>query len=142
MKVSDILLEVFDSHTVARLTKSTADAFSVSAMIGDRKIVFDAERTSSNIWEIAFSEKIPGRVTTGKTGSGNEFRVFAFVFDCVKELVARYHPELIQFTSDNSDLNRTKLYKAMATKLVIPGYKSSSNSSNKHYELFSIIKDK
>lgn len=119
MKAIEILNEVFDSNVQGRMTKRTATMFQTEADIGGRKIVFSAV-DNGQYWEVQFTEKSSKGTTFSKTGSGNEMQVFSFVLESLKLFGSLYNPEEIQFTSDQSDGNRTSLYKRIFKRM--PGY--------------------
>lgn len=145
MKLSEFsILESFDSQVKGRLVRATNDLYTTDAIIGSRKIVFDGQsykQDDRTIWEIAFTEKSPGKVTTAKTGSGNEMQVFSFVIESINDMVARYHPDEIHFSSHKADENRTKLYKRLITRINLPGYKLAAIDSDSTSDIFRIVKD-
>lgn len=147
MKISEVIDESFDSNVQGKLVRATADLFTTKAEIGGRTIVFNAsvyipnEARVGDRWDIEFTEKTPGNVTYGKTGSGNEMQVFSFVIDSIKELVVRYKPAQIVFGSHKADNNRSSLYKRMVSKIKIPGYHLSDIESDSYTDTFIIVKD-
>lgn len=145
MKASEFTLtESFDSQVNGKLIRATPELFTTQALIGDRTITFNAAMSIQNnktIWEIEFIENALNRGSTyRKTGSGNEMQVFSFVFDSIKELVARYSPDEIEFSSDKSDGNRTKLYTRLANRIKLPGYTLDSVAPGKYDDKFRIVK--
>ena len=149
MRLYDIKIdEAFDSEVKGDVIRATNNLFTTAASIGNRKIVFNAsayERGGENpdtIWEIEFTEKTPGNVTYGKTGSGNEMQVFSFVINSVKELVARYSPAEIEFGSSKADSNRSALYTRLIKRIKIPGYHPAEVASDTYTDVFRIIRDK
>lgn len=149
MKASEFSLsESFDSNVQGKLVRATNDLFTTSAEIGNRTIVFNASQFDEGMdieptsaWEIEFTEKTPGNVTYSKSGSGNEMQVFSFVIESIKELVARYHPDALVFSSHKADGNRSSLYTRMLTRIKLPGYHVDNTESNNYTDLFRIVKD-
>jgi len=142
MKIKEVLSEVFNSNVRATLVKNNANAFIVKAEIGNRIIKFTAAGGSGD-WEIDFVEQSPEKGDTfGKTGSGNELQVFSFVIDCIKEVIAIHQPDRVSFTSDKSDVNRTKLYARIGKKVKIPGYHVEvAPAEYAGYDRISVIRD-
>lgn len=143
MRIADIVSESFDSNVQGKLVRATNDLFTTRATIGNRDIVFNAvsHDEDSNIWEIEFIEKGAHGSTYGKSGMGNEMQVFSFVIESAKELVARYKPYEIQFSSHKADGNRSTLYQRMINKIKIPGYTPASVMSGEHTDIFRIVRD-
>lgn len=147
MKITDIIAESFNTDVKGRVVKAGNNFFSTVADIGDRTILFNAAvfgPTGANQWEIDFLEKTSKGPTYGKSGSGSEMQVFAFVIDSLKELVSKYHPESVVFNSHKADQNRSKLYARMMKRVpaVLPGYIPAPVSSTDSSDTFTIIKDK
>jgi hypothetical protein len=150
MRLYDIKIdEAFDSEVKGNVIRATNDLFTTAATIGNRKIVFNAsayhrgaDENSDTVWEIEFTEKTPGNVTYGKTGSGNEMQVFSFVINSVKELIARYNPAEIEFGSSKADGNRSALYNKLINRIKIPGYHPADVASDTYTDVFRIIRDK
>jgi hypothetical protein len=142
MKIRDVILtEIFDSDVSSNLVRATSDLFTTEATIGDRKIVFNAAESDGNKWEIEFYEKHLGSMTYGKTGSGKEIQVFSFVIESINELISRYHPDEISFSSYKSDGNRTDLYKRILDKIKLNGYHLSRIVSGRFNDMFHIVRD-
>jgi hypothetical protein len=148
MKASDFVKESFDSQVQGKLVRATNDLFTTRATIGNRDIIFNAtcylpdEQRKNGSWEIEFTEKTVGNTTYGKSGSGNEMQVFSFVIESIKELIARYTPLEIQFSSHKADGNRTKLYQRMAARIKLPGYKLMPIDSSGVDDHFTFTRDK
>lgn len=146
MKAKDFISEVFNSDVKGQLVRATNDLFATRAEIGGRTITFSGSKYDANngleTWEVAFMESTPGNFTYGKSGSGQELQVFSFIIESLKELVSRYSPEVIEFTSDKADGNRSSLYKRMATRIKIPGYHLAPVDSVGPSDYFRIVKDK
>lgn len=146
MRASEISLsESFDSDIKGQLVRATPDLFTTEAVIGDRKIVFNASKyedeSDASIWEIEFIEKTPGNASYGKTGSGNQMQVFSFVIESIKELVSRYKPSVLEFGSHKADGNRSALYRRMLNRIKLPGYSLGDTLSDKHTDIFRLIRD-
>ena len=75
-----------------------------ATMIGDK----------DHPWELLF-KATSGRDGWGITGTGNQFTVFATVFDFVKEAIKAKHMESFYFTAKES--SRKRLYKLFAVNL-------------------------
>lgn len=149
MRARDFSLsESFDSNVRGKLVRATNNLFTTSAEIGNRTIVFNAAQFDEGMdidpasaWEIEFTEKTPGNVTYGKSGSGNEMQVFSFVIESIKELISRYHPDALVFGSSKADGNRTSLYTRMLGRIKIPGYHVDDTESSNYTDMFRIVKD-
>lgn len=120
--VEESLDEAFTSQVPYTVARAGTDLFTTRATIGDRDIVFNAQGNEEGsqgaiVWEVDFYEKTPGNMTFGKSGSGGEMQVFSFVIDSLKELVARYHPDTVRFSSHKADENRSKLYQRMLGRI-------------------------
>lgn len=150
MRADEIIVqEVFDSNVQGKLVRATNDLFTTRAEIAGRSITFNASRyeqgmepDAATVWEIEFTERTPGNLTYGKSGSGAELQVFAFVIESLKELISRYQPELIEFSSHKADGNRTSLYRRIGSKIKIPGYKLVHVDSSGTSDMFNIVRDK
>jgi len=144
MKAREFITEAFDSSVPYEVTRATNDLFTTRAEINNRIIIFDAQANDEStdnepkiVWEFLFYEKRLGNATHGKTGSGGEMKVFSFVIDSLKELVARYNPEILRFGSHQEDGNRTKLYQRMIDKIAPSiGYKLSDIKSSTSDDIF------
>lgn len=148
MKISEIINEAFDSQVNGVLVRATNDTFTTKAEIGGRVIIFNAasytnatENGHETVWELEFTEKTTGNRTYGKTGSGNEMQVFSFVLESIKELIARYQPDVLEFSADKGDGNRSNLYARIASRVKIPGYTYYGRIPDKYADKFLIKKD-
>jgi hypothetical protein len=138
--------ESFDSQVQGKLVRATDDLFTTKADIGGRTIVFNATSYIAGragiFWEVDFSEKTANNGTTfAKTGGGGEMQVFSFVIESIKELIARYKPDAIEFSSHKADGNRSKLYQRMIQRIKIPGYHAKEMVPGEVDDHFSIIRD-
>ena len=149
MKANEFSLsESFDSNVQGKLVRATNDLFTTSAKIGERTIVFNASQYNEGMdidpistWEIEFTEKTPGNVTYGKSGSGNELQVFSFVIESVKELISRYRPDALVFSSHKADGNRSSLYTRLINRIKLPGYHVDNIEYNDSTDVFRIVRD-
>lgn len=141
------LKEAFTSQIPMQIVRAGNDLFTTRAEINGRFITVNCVSYGDNkgrtIWEVDFSEKTPhGGVTFAKTGNGGELQVFSFAIASIKELISRYAPDEITFSSYKADGNRTQLYKRMLSKIRVPGYTHSvitDHSESSDY--FSIVKE-
>lgn len=121
----EFLNEAFDTTISYQVDRATNDEFITSAVIGNREIVYGGEENRDGVWQIAFLERKISDSSSGtfsKSGSGNEFSVFSFVIESTKQLISRYRPKEIRFTSEKTDENRTSLYTKLLKKFPIEGY--------------------
>lgn len=119
MRAKEFIPEVFNTAVPGKIVRSSSDTFTTRATIGDRDIIFNTvfySKAGETVAEVDFVEKVPGDTRFSKTQSGNEMAVFSFVLDSLKEMTARYHPELIEFSSWKADGNRTALYVRMVKR--------------------------
>jgi hypothetical protein len=129
-----ILKELLDTKfTNFKVIHDNEDEYDVEAKIGKRRIQFTAARfkmlgTSDFVWTVDFSEKGGGddgeydRHTFALTGSGKEFAVFAFIKQCLEQLIEKHTPRMIKFTADKVGAeNRATVYEKML-KRFLKGY--------------------
>lgn len=109
------LAEAFDSDVDGTILQNTPELFRVRAIIAGRQIRFMAALTKGE-WDVVFIEHGKTGSTTSKTGSGGAMEVFSFVMECIKKLIELRKPEVISFTSEVSDENRTSLYTRLAKR--------------------------
>jgi hypothetical protein len=138
--------EAFTSQVPYTIVRSGNDLFTTKATIKNREVVFSAasyEEGSQGdiVWEIDFYEKAPGIMTFGKSGAGGEMQVFSFVINSFRELIARYQPETIRFSSHKADENRSKLYHRMLVRIAPSlGYQLADVISGTADDIFVIKK--
>jgi hypothetical protein len=152
MKIKDIIDESFDSIIPKELVKSTPHQYVISGIIGNRKIIFHASRSQEShpdegyrdVWSIDFYEDNGGTADYEKTGSGNEMQVFAFIIDCIRDLIQKHSPDVITFTSDKNEGNRSRLYQRLSRRIKIPGYRfaGADDESSNYEDQFVFVKDK
>ena len=147
MRATEFLVEVFTSNVPGQVVRATSDLYTTKAIIGGRTIVFNSSQYDDDEgksgWEINFTEyeKNGTGTTFAKTGSGGELQVFSFVIESIKDLIARYHPDQLTFTSYKADENRTKLYQRMLNRIKVPGYHAAPLESGEYDDYFKIVKD-
>lgn len=112
--------ELLNSDVKYDVIKDSANKFQTIAKIGDRFITFSAYNDGDQGWDVAFYESKDHHSphTYGKTGSGDELKVFSMVMASFKEFLDRYHPDVITFTADKDGESdtRAKLYSRIASK--------------------------
>lgn len=116
--VKNLSLESLDSKVDSRELRSTANIYHTEATIGNRviKSVFSKEHGES--WDYEFSEKVDNKWTTKTTGSGSEFRVFAFVKNSFSDFISMYAPEEITFSAtEENGSTPAKVYDKMTKGL-------------------------
>lgn len=119
--VKEGLNEVFDRTPEYEVEVDSRSFFKTSQSIGDRRIVFTAERADyEDSWELQFKEVRNGRSTIELTGSGNELEVFSMVANSIIEFVQRYQPEKITFSAAR-DGARSSLYRRLMQR-ALKGY--------------------
>ena len=119
------LTESFDSQVQGTVIRATDSLFTTKATINDRIITVRASKYDDGeqtVWEVLFDSTKDGKTTVKKTGDRSELQVFSFVIETIKELISRYQPDRIEFTSSKADENRTRLYARMASRIHLPGY--------------------
>lgn len=105
---------------------------------GRVNVMFDKdiarEEDEASRWELVFTREVISKeqpndiaYTTGKTGQGNELQVFATVLVIVQEFIQRYHPDIVEFTSDKEDGNRSSLYTRLVKRHLPKGYEVEYN---------------
>lgn len=145
-QAEESLDEAFTSQVPYTVVRAGTDLFTTRATIGNRDIVFNAQGNEEGsyyeiVWDVDFYEKTPGNMTFGKSGSGNEMQVFSFVIDSLKELISRYQPNTIRFSSHKADNNRSKLYQRMLGKIAPSlGYQLEEVQSGCSDDIFVIKK--
>lgn len=142
MKIRD-LIEAFDTPVKGQITAARPNMFKTRAKIGEREILVNAVASQNEqgeeVWEVNFVERAPGRGTTfGKSGSGNEMAVFSFVLDSLKEFVARYSPQQVEFSAARGDRNRSQLYQRMISRGIIPGFRLIKTTQGPTDDIFTL----
>jgi len=146
MNFLEIIGESFNTVVDRQVIKSTPSGVVIKATIGSREVVFmghiSTDDRNKKIAMIEFSEKTNGGKSNSydKTGSGSQMQVFAFVIDCVKDMIIDYAPDEIDFTAVKADGNRGQLYTKLASK--INGYKLKNVQDGRFEELYTFVRDK
>jgi hypothetical protein len=137
MQVAE-LLEALDSKVKYHVTKEKSHRFSTEAVVGDRKVVFDASYHGDNLWHIDFGEMVSKDTKTyGATGSGSALQVGAFVRDSFTEFLQRYAPAEFEFTAETE--TRAKIYKRVVDK-VASRYEGTSHPAGPETQFRYILK--
>jgi hypothetical protein len=133
------LYEILDKKFDFKVLEDSSNVYEVETKIGDRIIQFTAEHWNTpenkHRWDVEFSEEVTrmvGKVQTVNrthklTRSGKEFEVFAFIKQCMENLIEKHHPDVIKFSADkeSSKENRASLYQKMIKRFA-KGYKVST----------------
>ena len=133
------LFEALDSDVKYHVVKEKAHRFSTEAVVGGRKVVFDASfDEDENFWHIDFGEMIDKNTKTyGATGSGSALQVGAFVRDSFVEFLQRYSPAEFEFTAENE--TRAKIYKRVVDK-VATKYTGTSHPAGPEIQFRYVLK--
>ena len=117
MKITE-LFESLDSKIEYDVVKSTSTTFKTKLVVNEKTIIFESSLTDdlNNHWEISFYELNGKNITYKQTGKGDELKIFSFIKSSVVELIQRYNPNGIIFTSAKQDKSRSNLYQRMITK--------------------------
>ena len=143
-----ILQELLNTKfTDIKIIHDNEDEYDVEAKIGERKILFTASNfvTNDTIWEVDFSEETTGddeykRHTYALTKSGKEFAVFAFIKQCLEQLITKRRPETIKFTADKiGSENRASVYEKMIKRFA-KGYTLKVNDDGSRQVKFTLEK--
>ena len=127
MKLDEILGKPLD-YKIAEQTKSF---YQVEFTAGKREIRFIAQNESLEYgdeddgeWMIEFGETTSdGSVAHGKTGSGNEFEVFATLKSILVDFIEKRNPTAILFSADKDKKNnRARVYAKMFQKNLPAGW--------------------
>jgi hypothetical protein len=138
-----IIKEALDKPLPYTVTNKTAKFFDAQFKAGEREIIFTAQYTGGSFWDISFAEREPGKdyESTKKTGSGNEFAVFATVKAILNQFINEYNPQRLMIDSFKGEANRTKLYQRMITKNLPAGWKMDRDDAHPSYTTFNLIKE-
>lgn len=98
----EFLAEIGDAKVSYTVKKETSDQFVTVATVGKREVTFSAsDDGDGDGWHVEFSEPgADGRPRFGATGSGSEFKVASFIVASLQDLIGRYSPDKIFFTSE------------------------------------------
>ena len=136
-----IIKEALDKPLPYTVTNKTSKFFDARFKAGDREIVFSATYSGGSFWEISFSELNGNSESTMKTGSGNEFAVFATVKAILQEFIERYKPYRLTIDSHKGEGNRTRLYQRMISKNLPAGWKVERDENHPSYTTFNLTKE-
>lgn len=111
---SQIVNELFDNKAEWEVEILDSESFETSFVIDDNEYLVDCYVDGSGIqWEFKFS--LNGKVT--KTGTGNEFKVFATVMDIMDWFFTNQKPPRFMFAATLSEPSRVRLYGRIARNL-------------------------
>jgi hypothetical protein len=137
-----LLSEILNRKIDYKITNATRRDFNTEAIIGNRKIMFDADSDNGLSWEVSFLEKDLKSTSSRSydvTGSGNELEVFSMVKDSILELIKKYDPNEISFNASKKEGNATRanLYDRLIKRFKIPGYsyRRDETSANAYFVL-------
>lgn len=136
-----MIKEALDKPLPYTVTNKTSKFFDARFKAGDREIVFSATYSGGSFWEISFSELNGNSESTMKTGSGNEFAVFATVKAILQEFIERYKPYRLTIDSHKGEGNRTRLYQRMINKNLPSGWKVARDEAHPSYTTFNLTKE-
>ena len=139
------LIEVLSSAPDFQLVRVAPHNFATRMIISGRKIVFMAsqfDETDDEPWTVIFTEtaldqygREKGDARLDKTGSGGEFKVFAFVAASLREFIRRYDPHHVSFSASIKDgSSRISIYRRLGNKL-LKGYRVSETTTNDAHHL-------
>ena len=113
-----ILAELFDTKYEYEIKDKSKSRFHVTKQIGDREIGIFFYRDQGNIWELIFAEKLKHNDMWSYklSGSGSEFKVFAFVSNALKDFIHDYFAEVDELYC-TTDSSRAKIYEKLLKKV-------------------------
>lgn len=119
--------------------------FKATTTIENRKVVFSAIEEDQDEWHVMFTEvNKDGLGFHGRTNSGGEFRVAAFVVAAMKEFIAKKNPIKIHFVADKDDDDendaRPNVYFALV-KRKFPEFKVTKRSGSAGSTYFQMVKE-
>jgi len=141
-----LLAEILNKKVEFEITNSGRKDFNTEAVIGNRKIMFDAESDNGLSWDVVFYERDlnshPASRSYSVTGSGKELEVFSMVKDSLLELIKQKNPDEISFTADKKGGNTTRadLYDRLVKRFKVPGYSYTRDTSSSN-DYFLLRKD-
>ncbi|WP_407304126.1 hypothetical protein [Acinetobacter sp.] len=144
MMVKESLSEALDKPLPYKVTNKSKTTFQATFIVGKRKILFEADQISVALdaWVVSFYEL--GNASTSiskKTGSGNEFEVFATIKKIIEDFIEEFNPRELRIDSFKGEANRGKLYSRMLKKNLPIGWNIEKDDSHPSYELFILKKD-
>jgi hypothetical protein len=142
--------EILGKPTEYKITLSTDKFFTAEFSSGTRRIRFNATRLrggNGGVWEVDFAELTKNAngseyENTKKTGSGNEFEVFATVKALITTFIEKYSPAQLNLDSSKAEGNRAKLYQKLIAKNLPAGWKIERDESHPSYITFVLTKVK
>jgi hypothetical protein len=145
------IFELLDTKVPYEVVLHTANSFWARSEIGGREIEFRAVKNDEGDgWEIMFAERTPSRTTKdgvhmrptlsyAATGKGHALTVGTMVVDSLKEFIARYKPQSIDFTAEKSEPAREKIY-ARAMSKFFPEFKRDDSADSGESQMRYILK--
>lgn len=146
--INDMVTESLDTPYSYTISKNKSDSFAASFKSTNGKVVVDSVLGADGLtWELMFQrefKKPDGKVTmtTAKTDQGDEFKIFATVIAICIEFIALYHPTSIEFTSEKTDGNRSKLYTRLIKRHLPKTYELAVDKTSDYRERFIINQKK
>lgn len=121
------LHEALNSKVDYTVTADTAELFKTEAIIGSRRIVFEASQDDpeDDMWDVSFSEttKSGSNMKFDATGSGNELDVFSMIRSSMEDFISRRNPLRIRFSASKFDgEGRANLYDRMVKRFATDRY--------------------
>lgn len=140
MKLYEVLNEVIPFH----LDQNAPRFKQYSFEIGPLRYIVEINRltTPEQEYHWIFSFMLENTKSVEITNTGNQFQVFATVIEIIKDFLELNSKKMdtITFTAANSEPSRVRLYKKLASKFILPGYKLYLSNKNDK-EVFTIYKD-
>ena len=149
----DELTESLDKPLPFQITSNNEAEFQVEFQAGDRMIRFSAfnefdsdwdkedneDMDDDHEWSVEFSEIKGHNASHGKTGSGNEFQVFATIKAILEKFAKERDPWFIRFEADKNDGNRARLYAKMIKRNLPDGWKVQVDDVGGMYQQFTLV---
>lgn len=135
------LQEALNSKVDYRVVANTEELFKTEAIIGERKIVFEAylDNPDDELWDVSFVEttKDNKSMSFDTTGSGNELEVFSMIRSSMEELVKEKNPRKIKFTAWKRDnATRANLYERMLRRFAADRFDIERGSIDRNEDVF------
>lgn len=120
MRYTEIINELLDQAADWNVKEANDHKYVAEFMVNDYRYVFDASgwdysgfTTPVVKWEVSFGMDR----TLKKTGTGNEFLVFATVKNILMAFINQCKPQLFWFSSTQDEPSRVRLYRRMADQI-------------------------
>lgn len=120
MRYTEIINELLDQSAEWNIKESNEHKYVAEFMVNEYRYVFDASgwdyrgfTTPVVKWEVSFGMDR----TLKKTGTGNEFLVFATVKNILLAFINQYKPQFFWFSSTQEEPSRVRLYRRMADQI-------------------------